>query len=390
MSFSMGQPATQSLNLETIPCLMKKGIDCRWIRFAVCCGCFALFCGLTIPVAGQGLQTPEDLQFGLQVPPDVDRINGRSLEYLAKTQLESGSWQDGIDNHGRGQANCGLAGLCLMAFLSNGDDPNTGPYAENIHAAVRYLIKTQNPETGFFPTTMYNHGFALLALSEVYGAIDEELLWTDVKDFPKDRKRSIAKALKMAVDLAVRSQDQNPQKAWRYAPNGGDADTSVTGTVVIGLLAARNAGISVPDASIEEGMNFIHMMTSRRSGLTRYTLGLSTVTDSPNLSAIHVLTLAIANQRDTDTFDAAKERVKGFIRYKDTTFPFYNTYYMAQALFQNDYESWVQWNELTIRRMRRLQKEDGSFESKHGSAYATAMACLSLALNYRFLPIYER
>lgn len=347
-------------------------------------------CGLSRPVVGQGFQAPEDLQFGLQVPPDVERINDRALRYLAKEQLESGTWKDGLDSHARGQSNCGLAGLALMAFLSSGEDPNSGPYAENIQAVVRYLIKTQNPETGFFPTTMYNHGFALLALSEVYGAIDEELLWAEQKDVPKDRIRSIADSLRMAVDLAVRSQQQNPQKAWRYAPKGRDADTSVTGTVVIGLLAARNAGIAVPDSSIEDGMNYIKQMTSRRSGQTRYTLGLSTVTDSPNLSAIHVLTLAIANKRDADTFEPAKKRVKDFIRFKDTTYPYYNTYYMAQALFQNDYESWTQWNELTIRRLRRLQKEDGSFESNHGSAYATAMACLSLALNYRFLPIYER
>lgn len=349
-----------------------------------------LFFGSATPVKAQGFQAPEDLQFGLQVPPDVERINEQALAYLAKTQLDSGTWKDGADSHGRGHANCGLAGLALMAFLSSGEDPNSGPYAKNIHAVARYLIKTQNPDTGFFPTTMYDHGFALLALSEVYGAIDEELLWENIDDIPENRKRPIAESIKMAVALAVRSQNQNPQKAWRYAPNGRDADTSVTGSVVIGLLAARNAGVAVPDSSIDNGMNYIQTMTSRRSGQTRYTLGLSNVSDSPNLSAIHVLILAIANRRDTETFDAAKNRVKEFVHFKDTTFPFYNTYYMAQALFQNDYETWTQWNELTVRRFRRLQKEDGSFESKHGSAYATAMACLSLALNYRFLPIYER
>ena len=36
------------------------------------------------------------------------------------------------------------------------------------------------------------------------------------------------------------------------------------------------------------------------------------------------------------------------------------------------------------------QNPDGSFDSQHGKVYATSMACLALALNYRFLPIYER
>mgnify|MGYP000524484899 CR=1 FL=1 len=36
------------------------------------------------------------------------------------------------------------------------------------------------------------------------------------------------------------------------------------------------------------------------------------------------------------------------------------------------------------------QLPDGSFAGTYGNAYSTAAACLSLALNYRFLPIYEK
>ena len=36
------------------------------------------------------------------------------------------------------------------------------------------------------------------------------------------------------------------------------------------------------------------------------------------------------------------------------------------------------------------QAPDGSFEGSRGEAYGTAMSLLALALNYRFLPIYER
>jgi hypothetical protein len=39
------------------------------------------------------------------------------------------------------------------------------------------------------------------------------------------------------------SQNSNPTNAWRYSPGGREADASVTGAVIIGLLAARNAGI---------------------------------------------------------------------------------------------------------------------------------------------------
>jgi hypothetical protein len=63
---------------------------------------------------------------------------------------------------------------------------------------------------------------------------------------------------------------------------------------------------------------------------------------------------------------------------------------MAQALFQGDFAAWDKWNTKTIRQLKPLQNDDGSFASSHGPAYGTSMSLLALALNYRFLPIYER
>jgi hypothetical protein len=63
---------------------------------------------------------------------------------------------------------------------------------------------------------------------------------------------------------------------------------------------------------------------------------------------------------------------------------------MAQALFQADYEAWSNWKRENTQFLRESQQDDGSFQSPYGQAYATAMALLSLALEYRFLPIYER
>ncbi len=60
---------------------------------------------------------------------------------------------------------------------------------------------------------------------------------------------------------------------------------------------------------------------------------------------------------------------------------------MAQALFQGDYTSWQKWNTATARALSESQAADGSFGT---GAYETGMSLLALALNYRFLPIYER
>ena len=52
----------------------------------------------------------------------------------------------------------------------------------------------------------------------------------------------------------VTSQDQNPHGAWRYQPTAKDADVSVSGAMLVALLAARNAGIGVPDSNIERAL----------------------------------------------------------------------------------------------------------------------------------------
>ena len=84
------------------------------------------------------------------------------------------------------------------------------------------------------------------------------------------------------------------------------------------------------------------------------------------------------------------EFIKRRIDHRGTGHLFYNLYYMAQALFQSDFEAWKAWNQRTIEWLQQTQAEDGSFSSSHGRAYGTGMAILALALNYRLLPIYER
>jgi hypothetical protein len=78
------------------------------------------------------------------------------------------------------------------------------------------------------------------------------------------------------------------------------------------------------------------------------------------------------------------------LEHQEPGYPFYFRYYMAQALFQGDFDSWKKWNRETIRLLKGMQSDKGSFQGGHGEAYATSMSLLALALNYRFLPIYER
>jgi hypothetical protein len=63
---------------------------------------------------------------------------------------------------------------------------------------------------------------------------------------------------------------------------------------------------------------------------------------------------------------------------------------MSQALFHADDVLWREWNERNIRYLSTIQSSDGSFPGNQGSSFNTAGALLSLALNFRYLPIYEK
>ena len=325
------------------------------------------------------------LRYGTGVPPAVRSINDRSLRYLVNTQLTDGSWPGSRNG-------AGITGICVMALMASGEDPDYGPYAPNIRKALRNMISKQDTRSGYMGTSghasMYHHGFATLALSEAYGAVDENLLWKD-SNVPANRRRTISEALELAVRCALTAQEKNPWGAWRYSPQARDADTTVAGTVLMGILGARNAGIEIPNESINKALNFFQTCTIKGGGVSYTPSGSHG--DGMTRSAIATLVYAIGKRKDTPEYKSTSEYIKRRANYNvGNHYMFYTLYYMAQALFQSDLEAWQSWNERTIERLQKMQQPDGSFNSSYGKAYGTGMAVLTLALNYRLLPIYER
>jgi hypothetical protein len=72
------------------------------------------------------------------------------------------------------------------------------------------------------------------------------------------------------------------------------------------------------------------------------------------------------------------------------SYPYYHFYYLAQALFQGDMVVWQGWNRKILRVFEATQMENGSWNGSRGAAFTTSAALLSMALNYRLMPIYER
>ncbi len=341
--------------------------------------CLLAFAWLRCDLGTASAQLPFMIHQGDAVPRDVREIYDRGVAYLVKTQAADGSWQGG-------QSGPGVTGMALMTLLASGEDPNFGKYSQAVRKAVKSIVDSQDTSTGYLGNSMYHHGFGMLGLAEAYGTVDDRTFWRSAPT----KKKSIGAALELAVRSAMTSQKKNPLGAWRYSPDASDADTSVSGAVLIGLLAARNAGIEVPDASIDRAISYYEGMTSD-NGNVGYSGGMGGMGQSTARTSIASLVYAIARRQDLPKYKATVTNLTnnleagGNDHYKE-----YARYYQSQALFQGDMEAWEKWNKMLIEKLKGSQHEDGSFRGNFGAPASTSLNLLSLALNYRFLPIYER
>ena len=305
------------------------------------------------------------------IPVEVDRMYVKGLLFLVKHQKEDGSFSSpGRSNHYGTQP--GVVGLAVIAMLAHGDDPNRGPFAQAIKRGLNLILKNQAPSTGYIGSTMYNHGFATLALAEAYGQVNDKRLGA---------------GLKKATDLILNAQKRSRMNAWRYSPESSDADTTVTGAQIVALFAARNAGIGVPQDSIDKALQFYIQCQSNDGGFG-YTSASGS--NAPR-TAIGALAFALAKKKQSERFEAAMDYLvsKGSDGGYDHYYHYF-LYYGSQAYFHASPKLWAEWNATNIKRLKETQQEDGRWDSNFGGTFATAASLLSLALNYRYLPIYER
>lgn len=303
------------------------------------------------------------------VPANVEIAYKKGLKFLAKMQASDGSFSKDRSRYG---AQPGITGICVLAFLAHGEDGEYGPYAKNIKKGIDFILKQQNKKNGYIGLSMYNHGFATLALAEAYGMVDDDRL---------------AGALKKSVSLLTSSQDRNPKGAWRYSPEDMSADTTVAGCQLVALLAARNAGIPVPNKNIDKALKYLASCRASNGGYgyTSKSGGKSTLT------AIGSLCMSLAKKKDEKAFDTVTKFLTSRSESGGHHYVFYHEYYMAQALFHANEEQWEKWNEKNSKIMTASQSPDGGWsDPRLGRSGATGFALLSMALNYRFLPIYEK
>jgi len=307
----------------------------------------------------------------------------RGLDWLAQTQAPDGNWTASADATTYPTSMVSLAG---MAFLSGGNTPSRGPYADNVKRAELWLmgnsrasgIITDAAEANGRP--MHGHGFSLLFLASVYGMETE----------PRTRE-TLKGVITRAIDLTARGQ--SPLGGWTYMPGGGD-EGSVTVTQMQGLRAASNAGFLVPKSTIERAVKYLEICRTPENGI-KYSAASAPQPRLP-ISAAAVATLYNAGEYDSPLADACLKYAWSQFKAREASWPkggghdFYAHLYAAQAFYQAGDKYWDDYFPRTRDQLLAMQQADGSWGGEIGPVYSTSIALIILQLPYKLVPIYQR
>ena len=323
-----------------------------------------------------GKATKQKTAAELMTPKTQTAID-RGLRFLMGKQLTNGPNRGayGLSGYACGVAVSSLSGLAMMC---SGSTPGDGPYGKQVNRSVEFVM-SQVRDKGYIARAdnsarenMYGHGFAMLFLSEAYGMT---------------QKTELGDKLRKAVRLTINCQ--NARGGWRYQPEKNQtADLSITVCQIMGLRAARDAGIHVPDETREKCIDYVKK-SQNDDGSFRYQMdgGHSTFA----MTAAGVTSLYSAGIYDSL---AVKNALAHLMKHKpggrsSNGHYFYGQYYAVQAMWHAGGDYWNQWYPAIRDELLSKQAADGSWSGSGGPEYGTAMACIILQIPLNFLPVFS-
>jgi prenyltransferase beta subunit len=326
---------------------------------------------------------PVALRDPVRVDEKTEQVIRGALKWLASKQSPNGAWASSDMEQ---QHPIAITGYALMAFQAAGQLPGEGEYGKQVSLGMQYLVDSIAPD-GLFGNKnngqyMYGHGVATIALAELYG---------------QTRSPTVRAKLDKVVKVIVSSQ--NNEGVWRYRPIAYQADISVTVLQVVGLRAAKNAGLDVPQATIDKAVDYVKKCYHAPTGGFSYQPG-----QSPGFArtAAAVYSLQVCGLYEDPMVKAGSEYLlKNFNASRSEWFT-YGNFYAAPAQYMRGGETWEKWYALLKEALVKKATIRGDVaywdpnESQLdggrnvGAVYSTSVFTMMLAMPYHYIPLYQR
>ena len=290
----------------------------------------------------------------------------RALRWLKMNQNADGSWGEAAHNY------TAMTGLALLTYLAHGETP--GPehpeFGDTVERGLRFLMDTQNKESGLFRNkdgNNYSHPIAVYALAEAYSM-------------------TMHPVIKEAAEAACRPliAGQNAYNGWEYGMRRTErTDNSFSGWCAQAIKAAHTAGLEVEglDDCYEKAKKaFMPMYSSGKLFYQAESGG--NPNGHPGETPIATLCMQLLGEYNAPEVKAAMrfmdECTYDFEKWdqqpwgKDPS-PVYYWYYLTQAKFQEGGATFKSWNakfapEL-IKRQEKISKETSGYTDHEGKPH---------------------
>ncbi len=321
----------------------------------------------------------------------VDAAIVKALEFLADQQETNGAWK--VNSLGESTAATSLA---VMAFMAAGHVPAEGPYADHLDRGIAWVVDHQQPDGMIVHRKshgpLYSHGISTLMLAETVGMTQEPLATQS------------RQALARAVHLILKAQDVPKEKqhagGWRYQPTSRDSDLSVSGWQLLALRAAKNVGCDVPAQHIDRAVAYVKACsTAPQPPISEGARGFAYQPGgdpTPTRTGTGILALEICGaHRTPEAIAGAEYLLQKPLKATDHFF-YYGAYYCCVGMFKVGGHYWENTRDQIVDILLEKQSSDGSWSAAYGGelsageVYTTCMAVLALAVEYQYLPIYQR
>lgn len=324
-----------------------------------------------------------------------------ALAYLARHQRNNGSWTvrfedgpcQGECDHGGTEKDpheIAATGLALLCFLGAGHTMHTGEYSDQVSRGIYFLIQNLKIQSGrgtwltsVAKSEMYEHGIATLAICEALQMTGDA---------------SLSESCQAAVNQIIYAQ--HSAGGWGYNPKK-PGDLSIVGWQVLALKSAFAAKLNVNAETIRLVDLFLNQH-SKGEFMFVYNIGHK---PTASMTAIGTLMRIFRGRPKTDP--SIMRAIDYLVKEGPSPADVYFDYYATQVLFQSGGKQWKDWNKVMRDYLISTQEKSGHMEGSWwfqvndgnpltkianntgGRLYVTAMACLTLEVYYRYLPVNE-
>jgi hypothetical protein len=341
-------------------------------------------------------QKPSTPSESLFARDEVDTAIDRGIDFLLSKARSDGAITD------RDHATA-MTSLAIMALASIGTTVGEeSPRGRAMYQALEYVLRDDmRDKQGYFgkkdDSKMYGHGIVTLMLTEMLGM---------GADDAQDAK--IQSGCRDGIDLIIRSQKiaktELHRGGWRYQPDALDSDLSVSVWQLMALRSAKNDGMEVPSAAIDDAVEYLERSFTtpldRQGKPTEPLGGFSYTANQRNptytMTSAGLLALQVCGRYESPLVVAASDWLMANPPKWGDRFFFYGTYYYAQGMHQRGGHYAKQAETLVKKLLLDKQQGNGSWiaqggeETGPGTVYSTSLAILSLSVKYHYLPIYQR